>query len=53
MADNGGGQSFIGFILGGVVVVVIIMGIFLYSGGHLGGGKTTVISVPSAPTATK
>jgi hypothetical protein len=53
MADNGGGQSFIGFILGGVVVVMIIMGIFLYSGGHLGSGKTTVINVPSAPSTTK
>ena len=52
MAD-GGGQSFLGFILGGVVVVVAIIGFFLYSGGHLGGGSKTVnINVP-APTTTR
>jgi hypothetical protein len=49
MADNGGGNSFLGFILGGVVVVVAILGFLMYSGSMpgMGGGKsTTIIQVP-------
>lgn len=53
MADDGGGQSFLGFILGGVVVVVALIGFFVYSGGHMGGGKTAVIAVPTTTGSSK
>lgn len=53
MADNGGGQSFLGFIVGGVVVVVAILGFVIYSGGNLGGGKTAIIAVPTTSGSSK
>ena len=44
MADNGGGSNaFIGFILGGVVVVVAILAFVVYSGGF--GSKTTTSTI--------
>jgi hypothetical protein len=37
MADgNGGGTSVLAFILGGVIVVLVVVGFFMYSGGHFG-----------------
>ena len=53
MADNGGGQSFLGFILGGVVVVVALIGFFMYQGGNIAGGKTAIIAVPTTSGAAK
>ena len=50
MADSGG-NSFLGFILGGVVVVLVILGIFAYNGGF-GGGDTVRVELPK-PTITK
>jgi hypothetical protein len=53
MADNAGGQSFLGFILGGVVVVVALIGFFIFQGGHAVGGKTAVIAVPTTTGSSK
>ena len=50
MADNAG-SSFLGVILGGVLVVLVIIGIFVYSGGF-GGGNTVRVELPK-PTITK
>ncbi len=33
MADNGGSNAFLGFILGGIVVVLLIFGFIIYGGG--------------------
>lgn len=42
MADgNGGGNSALALVLGILLAVVVIGGLFLYSGGHLGGPSTT------------
>jgi hypothetical protein len=52
MADNGGGNAFLGFVLGGVVVVLALIAFVVY-GGNLGGGKTQLnveLPSPSAPT---
>jgi len=55
MADgNGGGNSALGLILGILLAVVVIGGLFLYSGGHLGQGGTTHtvnlnVKAPSKP----
>ncbi|MGH6768379.1 MAG: hypothetical protein ACRECO_05080 [Xanthobacteraceae bacterium] len=50
MADNSG-NSFLGFIVGGLVVVVAILGIFLYSG-NFRGGDSVRVELPK-PTITK
>ncbi len=51
MADNSG-TSFLGFIVGGVVVVLAILVFAIYSG-NLGGGSSSTVKVelpkPSAP----
>ncbi len=47
MADNSGGFGFIGFILGGVVVVVAILAFVIY-GGQAGPSKTVNIELPKA-----
>lgn len=58
MADNinnGGGNSAMGFIVGGLVVVLVIFAIFYFSGNMPGkNGSSTSISVetPSAPATT-
>ncbi|HEX2594048.1 MAG TPA: hypothetical protein VHL34_21280 [Rhizomicrobium sp.] len=46
MADNtgGGGTSMLAFLVGGLLVAVVVLGFFMYSGGHMGG---TSVSVPS------
>lgn len=44
MADNGG-SSFLGFILGGIVVVVAVLAFVVYSG-QLGGGSATKVELP-------
>lgn len=41
MAD-GSGNSFLAFVLGGVVVVLVVIGIVLFAGGNFGGGTSTV-----------
>ena len=45
MADgtSGGGNTFLAFIVGALVVVVAVFGFFYVTGGHMGSG--------SAPTA--
>lgn len=47
MADNagGGGNTFLGFIVGGLLVVVAALGFFMYTGGHLGGGDTHTVNL--------
>ena len=50
MADNAG-SSFLGVIVGGLVVVAVIIGIFVYSGG-MRGGDTVRVELPK-PTITK
>lgn len=50
MADNAG-SSFLGVIVGGLVVVAVIIGIFIYSGG-MRGGDTVRVELPK-PTITK
>lgn len=50
MADNAG-SSFLGVILGGIVVVLVIIGIFVYSGG-MRGGDTVRVELPK-PTIAK
>ena len=41
MADGsgGGGNSFLAFIVGGLLVVVAVFGIFMFTGGHFGHGS--------------
>ncbi|HEV1999645.1 MAG TPA: hypothetical protein VGQ97_04085 [Xanthobacteraceae bacterium] len=44
MADNSGGSNtFLGFILGGVVVVVAVIAFLVYGGGF--GEKTSTIKI--------
>ncbi len=51
MADNGGGNSFLGFILGALVVVVALMGYLMYSGVLPGQNTSTVkLEIPKAQT---
>jgi hypothetical protein len=50
MADNAG-NSFLGVIVGGILVVLVIVGIFAFSGGFRG-GDTVRVEVPK-PTITK
>jgi hypothetical protein len=50
MADDGSGMGFMGFILGGVVVVLAIVAFAMYSGQTGGPSKTVVgIEMPKAP----
>jgi hypothetical protein len=46
MADDSGGMGFLGFILGGVVVVVAIIAFVVYGG--TGPSKTVNIELPKA-----
>jgi hypothetical protein len=50
MADNSG-STFLGFIVGGVVVVLAIL-VFVVYGGHLGGRDTVRVELPK-PTIAK
>lgn len=50
MADDSG-NAFLGFIVGGLVVVVAIIGIVLYSG-NFRSGDTVRVELPK-PTTTK
>jgi hypothetical protein len=47
MADNGGSMGFMGFILGGLVVVVAVLAFIMY-GGQAGPTKTVNIQLPGA-----
>jgi hypothetical protein len=48
MADNSGGMGFMGFILGGVVVVLAILAFVVYGGQNGGSTKTVNIELPKA-----
>ena len=52
MADNSGGNAFLGFILGGVVVVLAIIGFMMFSSGNFGGGDTSSVKI-EVPKVTK
>jgi hypothetical protein len=47
MADNSGGMGFLGFVLGGVVVVLAILAFVVY-GGQGTGPKTVNLELPKA-----
>ena len=50
MADDSGGMGFLGFVLGGVVVVLAVLAFVLYGG--QGTGPTTVkLDTPSNTAA--
>jgi hypothetical protein len=49
MADNSG-NSFLGFVVGGLVVAVAVLGILLYSGGYRT-GDTVKVELPKPTTA--
>jgi hypothetical protein len=51
MADGSGGNAFLGFVLGGVVVVLVVIG-FLAFNGNFRGGDTVRVELPK-PTITK
>jgi hypothetical protein len=51
MADGGGGNAFLGVILGGVLIVVVILGFVVFGGGFRG-GDTVRVELPK-PTITK
>ena len=51
MAD-GGSNSFLAFILGGVVVVLVIIGIVVFNGGQFGGGNASSVKI-EIPKVTK
>jgi hypothetical protein len=54
MADNGGGNAFLGFILGGVVVVVALIALAMYTGNFPGGGSKSQVSIElPKPTTTR
>jgi hypothetical protein len=48
MADDSGGMGFLGFILGGVVVVLAIIAFVVYGGQFGGPSKTVNIELPKA-----
>jgi hypothetical protein len=45
MADNGGSNAFLGFVLGALVVVVALIGLGMYGGGYFNGAKTSTIKI--------
>lgn len=52
MADDSGGMGFLGFILGGVVVVLAIIAFVVYGGGNMASPSKTVnieLPKPAAP----
>ena len=53
MADNGGGSNaFLGFILGGIVVVVAVLAFIVYGGGF-GQKSTSTIKIEVPKVGTK
>lgn len=48
MANDSGGMGFLGFILGGVVVVLAIVAFVIYGGQGNGPSKTVNIELPKA-----
>ncbi len=50
MADGSSGMGFVGFILGGVVVVVAILAFVVYGGQGTGPSKTVNIELPKSTT---
>jgi hypothetical protein len=51
MAD-GSSNNFLAFILGGVVVMLVIVGIVVFNGGEFGGNSTSAVKV-EVPNVTK
>jgi hypothetical protein len=49
MADDSGGVGFLGFLLGGVVVVLAIIAFVIY-GGEGTGPRTVNLDLPTAAT---
>lgn len=49
MADDSGGMSFLGFVLGGVVIVLAIIAFVVY-GGQNTGPKTVNLELPTTGT---
>ena len=49
MADDGGGTGFLGFVLGGVLVVLAIIAFVVY-GGEGTGPRTVNLDLPNATT---
>jgi F0F1-type ATP synthase assembly protein I len=49
MANDSGGNSFLSFVLGGLVVVLAIL-VFAIFGGHAGGDKSSTVKL-ELPTA--
>lgn len=47
MADNSGGMGFLGFVLGGVVVVLAVLAFVVY-GGQGNGPKVVNLELPKA-----
>lgn len=47
MADdnNGGSNSFLAFLVGGLLIAVVGLGIFMYTGGHFGTSEGSKLSV--------
>ena len=47
MADNAGGGSntFLGFMVGGLLVLVAALGFFMYTGGHLGNAPSHTVNL--------
>jgi hypothetical protein len=52
MAD-GSSNTFLAFVLGGVVVVLVIIGIVAFSNGNFGGGGSTSTVKIEVPKITK
>lgn len=48
MADNSGGMGFLGFVLGGVVVVLAIVAFVVYGGQNTGPKTTVNLELPKA-----
>lgn len=44
MADNGGGNAFMGVILGAVVVGLVVLGFFVFTG-RTGGGDSLNVKI--------
>ena len=59
MADNNGPSvtPFLAFIVGALIVTVVVLGFFMYTGGHFGTNNPSQVAVnihaPKVPSPTK